>query len=1510
MRNYIFKKTNILIIACLILFIAIFVGMNLIGFKASAASTTVIDFTGVTGSLEGTDLYNATNTYSYNGDNEFYDRNYQYYDTSERLENIAVSINAPQITVLTHGLGGDASHWSNNEGVFAYDEDSLISRLSLELSKNGQGGANIYWAVMQDSTSFQLFDLNDSKNRILKEVANENGGIESKYVYEWKESTNAITDISKHIIIVFESSNFDGYNYEVYEEFNYMLSKIIYDVKILSGGVLPKINLIGHSRGGITNLQYALDHPELVASMFSLGTPYFGSDSASTPLGEEFAPGNGRLDIINRNVYLNYYNRWHNNYNELYSGINVHALGGYSDTDFIFDALIASDDEDIEKILQDENLATIKMLIKGVPALFATLDSAAEIEEQLDIIYEDSVLSQVEAEIYIQVISDIQYPSWDDEEDILTNVWNNLVHNRPFEGSPYFMNDLLVDLPSQIGFDKHGDGYVYDGFNVYTKCFLNKDYEEGEEKKLSIYDMPAVVHNLEARDEDMINYILSNISQGAHNGYVYKQTSPSTATLTGFYGDNFAGSVILPAEIDGLTVNRIGFDLFKGKGGAITSLTIPASVEIIDEGAFRGLTDLTAVVIPTNSELRSIGSMAFANCTSLESFNVTSNVTSIGADAFYNCLELTSFSVSDTNIVYAVENGIIYNKTFTKILHYPEGKTTSIYEIPATVTEIAAYAFSGNAEIEQLHIYGTPIIGAYAFFDCENLEEVYFYSDTVPEVGTGAFMRTDFTLYVPHRKQAEYEVEFARYTSFIESIPIVVTFTSDDEQVQVLNTYYGADIINVENPSKEGYVFNYWVDDEGNIYQNGDVWNITEDITLYADWTARQSYINFYVNGMGIISDKLVTYDAPIGTMPVPNVAESEFLGWKDANGVYYNANTIWSNTANLILFADFEGEEESPVTLYRVNLDKGVGVGGSDNVMAVYMDDMPIATAPTRIGYDFCGYFTGTSGSGVQYYTANMTSVRAWNISSETTLYAWWVPLQFVVTLDYNDGTNRTSNIIVTYDSDMPTNVSAPTRLGYTFDGYYDDDNNQYYVGEDMTSATTWDKLYSTTLVAKWIKDVYEITLDFDCEEFYDSTITACYDERVVATGSAKYVQNRIGYDFDGFYTGKNGSGEKYFDFKISGYFSEYCYELVPTGECWPYVENGTLYAKWTVIAVEYKYEIVISNADEDSKIRTINLTHGTNVTIQAPSISGYTFEEMYVNGDYYQTNSYQLNNVQLKRNLGYGIDGYEDSKPVYLWYPMYNTEPYVNEGGLFMVYKKKPAEDSSCIAEGSLITLADGRQVPVESLTGNETLLVWNLHTGNFDVAPILFIDYDPAKEYKIINLTFSDGTQVKVIYEHAFWDFNLNKYVYMRDDASQYVGHWFNKQSTDSNGNLIWTRVQLTNVTITHEYTTAWSPVTYGHLCIYVNGMLSMPGATEGLVNIFEVDGDTMKIKQEQFFADIETYGLFTYEEFAQIYPIPEEMFNAVDGQYLKVSLGKELIDYETLNKLIEEYSSFFE
>ena len=64
-------------------------------------------------------------------------------------------------------------------------------------------------------------------------------------------------------------------NAQVYEELHYIIDKITYDYYAWCGS-LPKINLIGHSRGGLWNMDYVIEHPKNVDSLVSVGTPIMG----------------------------------------------------------------------------------------------------------------------------------------------------------------------------------------------------------------------------------------------------------------------------------------------------------------------------------------------------------------------------------------------------------------------------------------------------------------------------------------------------------------------------------------------------------------------------------------------------------------------------------------------------------------------------------------------------------------------------------------------------------------------------------------------------------------------------------------------------------------------------------------------------------------------------------------------------------------------------------------------------------------------------------------------------------------------------------------------------------------------------------------------------------------------------------------------------------------------------------------------------------------------------------
>ena len=78
--------------------------------------------------------------------------------------------------------------------------------------------------------------------------------------------------------------------------------------------------------------------------------------------------------------------------------------------------------------------------------------------------------------------------------------------------------------------------------------------------------------------------------------------------------------------------------------------------------------------------------------------------------------------------------------------------------------------------------------------------------------------------------------------------------------------------------------------------------------------------------------------------------------------------------------------------TSYTITFNKDGGSGGSSSVSAQKGQSMPYATAPTKKGYTFGGYYTSRNGQGTKYYSDSMSSSRSWDKTKNVTLYAYWI--------------------------------------------------------------------------------------------------------------------------------------------------------------------------------------------------------------------------------------------------------------------------------------------------------------------------------------------------------------------------------------------------------------------------------------------------------------------------------------------------------------------------------------
>ena len=101
--------------------------------------------------------------------------------------------------------------------------------------------------------------------------------------------------------------------------------------------------------------------------------------------------------------------------------------------------------------------------------------------------------------------------------------------------------------------------------------------------------------------------------------------------------------------------------------------------------------------------------------------------------------KLKAVNVSADNPVYSSQDGVLYNKSKTKLLSMPKASGLTNFDIPQSVTSIGNEAFQGCSMLESVSIPASVTsIGSCAFSDCTSLVSITIPS-SVTEIGGGAF---------------------------------------------------------------------------------------------------------------------------------------------------------------------------------------------------------------------------------------------------------------------------------------------------------------------------------------------------------------------------------------------------------------------------------------------------------------------------------------------------------------------------------------------------------------------------------------------------------------------------------------------------------------------------------------------------------------------------------------------------------------------------------------------------
>lgn len=136
-----------------------------------------------------------------------------------------------------------------------------------------------------------------------------------------------------------------------------------------------------------------------------------------------------------------------------------------------------------------------------------------------------------------------------------------------------------------------------------------------------------------------------------------------------------------------------------------------------------------------------IGMIAFLLVNDLNTVIISKDVASIEENAFVFLHNFSSFEVNEDNQHYSVIDGVLYDKTATKLIRYPQNKAAVHFIMPNSVTHMSAYSFMDAVFLQEITLSDNlQQISHSAFFNATNLSKVnYSVSAPISEIQSNAF---------------------------------------------------------------------------------------------------------------------------------------------------------------------------------------------------------------------------------------------------------------------------------------------------------------------------------------------------------------------------------------------------------------------------------------------------------------------------------------------------------------------------------------------------------------------------------------------------------------------------------------------------------------------------------------------------------------------------------------------------------------------------------------------------
>ena len=232
-------------------------------------------------------------------------------------------------------------------------------------------------------------------------------------------------------------------------------------------------------------------------------------------------------------------------------------------------------------------------------------------------------------------------------------------------------------------------------------------------------------------------------------------------------------------------------------------------------------------------------------------------------------------------------------------------------------------------------------------------------------------------------------------------------------------------------------------------------------VTTATTFTLTYSY-NGATGGNGTASSSYIT-GATALTLPTPSKTGYTLDGWYEASDLSGSKlSSTYSPTQTRTIYAKWTGDS------YTITYDYNGANGENQTLTSPFTVGGTAITlpVPTRTAYTFDGWFEASALTG-------SALTGPYSPTQTRTIYAKWIADTYTITYDYNgaDGANSTTDSSFTVAGTAIT-LPAPTRTGYSFDGWFE---ASALTGSALSGP--YSPTQTRTIYAKWTANTQTIT-------------------------------------------------------------------------------------------------------------------------------------------------------------------------------------------------------------------------------------------------------------------------------------------------------------------------------------------------------------------------------------------------------------------------------------------------